>query len=405
MRGIYQHLDLILFFTVCALILFGLAEVSSVSAYESFKLSSQKLGLDCGIESTINCNNFYLKRQFFHVIIAFIALFVVFLFPLSFWHKMAPLFFFIGLCLLFLLFTKYGITLKGATGWLDIPGLPSIQPVEIVKITLILYLARWLEKRQEVVRSLEEGFLPYSFIVGLVVVLLALQPDFGAILVIVPSVFAMYFLAGARLTHLIVSFIIISFVALFLLSNVDHIKKRWEAFINPEVDKEQLGSRWQVQQSLIAVGSGGLWGVGISQSTQRFGFLPEVQSDTIFAAISEELGFVRVIFFILGGYILFTWRGLRIAGNSGSRFGFLVAAGITIMITLQVIINIMVTIHLLPLTGITLPFMSYGGSSLIISAAAVGILLRISQKNTPQTQILSSIMNKKRKRVSSKKYR
>lgn len=359
------------------LIVFGLAMISSVSVYESFKLS-EKLGLDCA-DAAVNCNNFYLKRQSIHAMLGLVLMMICSMVPLSLWYTVSGPLFALGLCLLLLLFTPLGITLQGATGWLNIPGLPSIQPVELVKIALILYLARWLERRQEHVRSLSEGFFPYMIIVGLVVVLLALQPDFGSILVIVPTAFAIYFIAGASIRHLAISTAAVMSVALVLLSSVDHIRRRWEIFLNPEADETGLGAAWQVKQSLIAIGSGGWWGVGLGQSTQRFGFLPEVQGDTVFAAMAEELGLLRLVIFILGAYVLFAYRAYRIALDSNSRFGFLVAVGIGTWIIFQTLVNIGVNANLIPLTGITLPFISYGGSSLLALCVGVGILLGISR--------------------------
>jgi cell division protein FtsW len=306
--------------------------------------------------------------------------------PFTFWRKAAPFVFFVSIVLLLILFTHLGVNYKGATGWLNIPFLPSIQPVEIAKIGVVLYFARWLERRKEDLQSLENGFFPFLFILGIVVLLLILQPDFGSVLVVVPIAVVMYYIAGAKLTHLISGFIVAVLVTVMVVATVPHVRNRFSVFIDPSVDPKSRNIGWQIQQASIAIGSGGWLGAGFGKSIQKFGYLPEVQGDTIFSAMAEELGYVRM-FLLLCAYLFIAYRGYRIAKNAPNRFSSLVAVGITTWFVWQSLVNIAVNIQLMPLTGITLPFISYGGSSLTTLLVAAGILLNISRYAGKETVV------------------
>ncbi len=246
-----------------------------------------------------------------------------------------------------------------------------------------------MEKREQEVRTFQGGFVPFLILLGVTTFPIALQPDFGAVLVIGMIAVCMFFIAGGNLTHIFGGGMIITFLLslTFLTATCNenqrdklcYIKERFEAFSNPNVE-----SNYQVQQSLITTGSGELWGVGIGRSRQSWGHLPEAQSDTIFAVAAEELGFFRVILLILL-FAIISWRGFRIAERAEDRFSKLVATGITAWIVFQALINIYVTLSLFPVTGINLPFISYGGTSLLTLVFISGILLQISLTQNEET--------------------
>lgn len=233
-----------------------------------------------------------------------------------------------------------------------------------------------MEKRQELVRSFQYGFIPFTVLLSIVILLLAIQPDFGSVLVVVAIAASMFLVAGGSLVHIGLGAFFSSALALPIILFVDHVRTRFMTFINPDLDP--LGAGFQIKQALIAIGNGGLFGVGFGKSIQKFGYLPEVQSDTIFAAAAEELGFVRIIFLVIA-YSIIAYRGYHIAGNAKDRFSMLVAVGITTWFTFQAIINIGVVLAIMPNTGITLPFVSYGGTSLVLNMLSAGILLNISR--------------------------
>jgi cell division protein FtsW len=208
------------------------------------------------------------------------------------------------------------------------------------------------------------------------VVLLAMQPDFGSVLVIAVIAASMFFAAGGSPVHIMGGALMAAAMAYPIIMSKEYIRNRFLTFLNPELDPLKIG--FQIKQALIAIGSGGLFGVGFGKSIQKFGYLPEVQGDTIFAAAAEELGFIRICF-LVAAYIFIAYRGYRIAGNAQDRFSMLIATGITSWFAFQAIINMGVNLAILPLTGLTLPFISYGGSSLMVTMLAAGILLNISR--------------------------
>ena len=247
-----------------------------------------------------------------------------------------------------------------------------------MKIGIILYLARWLEVRKKEVQTIENGLIPFGLIVGAVVLLLGLQPDYGSVLIILPVTIAMFFVSGGRMKHLATMFGAGSVLATIVVMTVPYINNRFHVFLNPDIDPASRNVGWQIQQALIAIGSGGWFGLGVGKSIQKFGYLPEVQGDTIFSAMAEELGFIR-IFMVIGAYLFIAYRGFKIADRTEDRYYKLVATGITTWIVWQAFVNILVNVKLFPLTGITLPFISYGGSSLTTLLIAVGILINISR--------------------------
>jgi cell division protein FtsW len=368
------QIDTPLAITIFCLLIFGIIMISSVSVYESYQLTSNMV--DQGLMDKPS-NSFYLWRHFARALLSIpIWIFGIY-FPLKYWKKAAlPLFIITIILLVALFFPGVGANYGTSTSWIDLPFLPSVQPAEIAKLSLIFYLAVWMEKRQELVQSFQYGFIPFTVLLSAVVILLAMQPDFGSVLVIAVIAGTMFYAAGGSLLHISGGGLLAALMAYPIIMSKEYIRNRFLSFLNPELDPLNIG--FQIKQALIAIGSGGLFGVGFGKSIQKFGYLPEVQGDTIFAAAAEELGFFRITFLVVA-YIIIAYRGYRIASHARDRFSMLIAVGITSWLVFQAIINMGVNLAILPLTGLTLPFISYGGSSLLITMLAAGILLNISR--------------------------
>lgn len=367
-------IDLPLAIVVFSLLLFGIIMISSVSVYESYQLTSTMVAQGLIDEPS---NSFYLWRHFWRAVISIPLWIFAIYFPLKYWKKIALPFFVITIILLFALFLPgIGANYGTSTSWINLPFIPSIQPAEIAKLSLIFYLAVWMEKRQELVRSFQYGFIPFTILLSSVVILLAMQPDFGSVLVIAVIAASMFFAAGGSPLHIITGAFLAAVMAYPIIMSREYIRNRFLTFLNPELDPLNIG--FQIKQALIAIGSGGVFGVGFGKSIQKFGYLPEVQGDTIFAAAAEELGFIRITFLVLA-YAFIAYRGYYIASRAKDRFSMLIAVGITSWFAFQAVINMGVNLAILPLTGLTLPFVSYGGSSLLVNMLAAGILLNISR--------------------------
>jgi len=347
-----RRMDLLLLGITIVLTLFGLAMIASVSVFESYQLTERMVSQ--GLRE-VSSNSFYLWRSFTHVLVGLIAMGCTMVIPYRLWEKLAlPLF----VATLFLLVAVFipGIRAEYGTAhsWLRV-GPFSLQPSEVLKLTLIFYMAVWLQKREQLISTLKEGFVPFAILITISTMLVALQPDLGSFLVLSSIAVFMFFIAGGNILHVLLGGAIAAIMGLPIILSQEYIRNRFRAFLQPEnaAITETIG--FQVKQALIAIGSGGIFGVGYGKSIQKFGYLPEVQADTIFAAMAEELGFLRLLI-ILTMYGTFVVRGYRIAQGAPDRFGALVAMGITTWVASQAIINIAVNTALFPLTGITLPF-------------------------------------------------
>jgi cell division protein FtsW len=253
----------------------------------------------------------------------------------------------------------------------------SFQPSEFAKLALIIFLAYFLEKKGDRMETFSKGFLPVLIISGTMISLVMIQPDFGVALFLAAIVLVLLFVGGARVSYLSGSILASIPVVYLLISQVDYRYNRILGFLKPWEDSSR--SSFQIVQSLLALGSGGLFGTGLGGGSQKLFFLPAPHTDFIFSVIGEELGMVGATI-TLGLFALFTIRGIRIALLAEDPFGTFLALGITAMISMQAIINMGVVLGLLPTKGLTLPFISYGGTSLLINAMGVGILLNISSK-------------------------
>lgn len=379
----FRRMDLLLFGIVTVLVLFGLAMIASVSVFESYQIT-QRLVAQGLRENT--SNSFYLLRSFLHVIIGFGAMFFTMVIPYRLWERLAMPLFLATLILLLMVFLP-GISADYGTAhsWLRL-GPFSLQPSEFLKMTLIFYMALWLQKREQLIGTWKEGFIPFAILLSLSTILVAMQPDLGSFLVLTSIAVVMFFVAGGNIFHVILGGAIAAVMGLPIILQKQYIKNRFRAFLSPDDPSISETIGFQIKQALIAIGSGGFFGLGYGKSIQKFGYLPEVQSDTIFAAMAEELGFMRLMI-ILSMYAIFVHRGYRTALEAPDRFGFLVATGVTTWVAAQTLLNIAVNLSLFPLTGITMPFISYGGSSLVSLLLATGILLNISMHSTEAASV------------------
>lgn len=299
--------------------------------------------------------------------------------PMQQWKKYAPLLFMVSIILLVLvLIPPFGQKINGARRWIHIGSL-SFQPSEFTKIAFILYLSAWMSGRKKELTSFTRGFLPFAILTGVVCLLIMLQPNLSTTAIIATIGLVMYFLGGGKVSHLAIG--CISALLIFsLLVLSGYRRDRVMTFFNPGSDEHSTG--YQIKQSLIAIGSGGFFGRGLGLSRQKFQYLPEPAGDAIFAIFAEEMGLLGSVL-LLSVFFWLISRGMLAAARTKDFFSQLVALGIVTMVSLQVIINIAALSGLMPLTGIPLPFMSYGGTALAILLFEMGLLLQISRKHTP----------------------
>ncbi|MCX6817195.1 MAG: putative lipid II flippase FtsW [Candidatus Beckwithbacteria bacterium] len=346
--------DLTLLVLVIGISLFGLIMVYNASVMEAWQLFSDKYH--------------FLKLQSLWLVIGLFFMLVMTYIPLELVKKSAPVLLIINLVLLIaVLIPGIGSQALGARRWLNL-GPFSPQPTEITKLSLSIYLAAWLMK--------ERSFWHYLLILALVLGLIMLQPDLGTAIVVVFSSISVYYISGANLFKLFILGIGGGLSGIGLIFSSSYRKERLLTFLNPAHDP--LGSSYHIRQALIAIGSGGLFGLGLGQSRQKYQFLPQVTTDSIFAVIAEELGFIGAAVVIILLFVII-FHSFKIARDSSDNFSRLLAAGIASWLAIQVVINLAAMLSLLPLTGVPLPFISYGGSSLIITLTGIGLLLNISR--------------------------
>lgn len=319
---------------------------------------------------------FFVKRQLLFAGLGTAVMFFMMQVDYWTWRKWAkPILLICFVLLILVLIPGIGQWRNGSRSWIGV-GAFSIQPSEFIKMAMIVFLAKFLSEKQRYITTIKKGLFPSLSLVFLAFGLIMLQPDLGTGTVMVGTCILMIFVSGARITHF--SFLGMIGIAGFvvLVISAPYRMKRITSFMDPWQDP--LNSGFQIIQSLYAIGPGGLFGLGLGESRQAFFYLPEPQTDFIFAILAEELGFIGGSFVILL-FALLLWRGIRIALGAPDLFGSFLAVGIIAMIAIQVMINIGVVTGLMPVTGITLPFFSYGGSSLTLMLMAVGVLLNISR--------------------------
>jgi cell division protein FtsW len=321
--------------------------------------------------------SYFLARQMVWALLGLVAMAIAAQINYRFWRRISlPIFAVALVGLVAVLIPQLGRTEFGAQRWLAIGPLPAFQPSEFAKLAVAMYFSDWLARKGSKVRDLAYGAVPFAIVLGILVGLVLLQPDLGTTIVIVAIAVSIYFIAGANLLHLAFGMALGAVGLVVAITSAGYRSQRFAAFLDPHSDP--LGIGWHIIQTQIALGSGGLFGRGLGASRQKFYYLPSAPTDTIFAIIGEELGFVGAVVVILL-FALLAYCGARIALQCRDLFGTLLAAGITTWLATQVLINIAVVAGVLPFTGIPLPLVSLGGSSLVISLAAVGILLSIAR--------------------------
>ncbi len=364
-----HHVDYVIAITVAILLAVGLVMMYSISPILSHKLLGH------------TDRNFYFLNQLKYVAIGVAVWIAATAIPYPQWRKWAPRLLMVAVvALIALLIPGLAQSSHGATRWIQV-GPISVQPAEILKISLIMYLALWFERRKDDVRSFMDGVVPFSIMVGLACfVIVVMQRDMGTMMVLVLAAIGMYYAAGMRLRHLgmmLAGCAVAGWAAIVLFP---HRMERMATFFDPRCHdpKYALDASMHICQALLGVGSGGLFGRGLGHSIQVYGYLPEAANDSIFAIIAEEFGMIgsMAIIFLFG---LLVYRGLKVAKAAPDAFSRLAATGISLWMLFQAIINIGAMVSIVPLTGIPLPFISYGGTSLVISLLGMGILLNISK--------------------------
>ncbi len=320
---------------------------------------------------------YFLKKQALFAGVGFVLMIFALFFPYTILRRLAyPILILAILLLAAVLIPGIGYRAGGAMRWLRIQSF-SFQPSEVAKLGLIIFLAYFLTKKDEKIRSFSFGFLPTVLLSGLVVVLVAKEPDLGAAVFLSVIVFLLLFVSGARVIYIAGALLLAVPVTYYLLTNFGYRYRRLMSFIRPWEDP--TGTSFQIIQSFLSFGSGGLFGLGLGEGRQKLFFLPAPHTDFIFSVIGEELGLVGAMVVVLL-FFVFTVRGIQIGLSLDDRFGAYLALGITLMISLQAVINMAVVLGLLPTKGLTLPFISYGGTSLVTNLIGVGILLHLSTR-------------------------
>lgn len=316
-------------------------------------------------------DRYYLFRQhIFGLVVGWIAFFAGLIIPARFWIRISPFAFLLGLALLILVFVPgIGLNLNGASRWLSIGGI-TIQPVEFVKFSLIAYLAAWLPKQKDLI--------PFLIVVAIPSLLLILQPDLGSLLVTFSIATGLYFVAGGNLKQLGILALISLPLLLIAVVTSPYRMQRVLTFFNPESDP--LGSSYHVRQIVLALGRGGIFGQGLGNSTQRFSYIPEASTDSIFAIVAEETGYLGSLL-IISMFIVLLISFFKLVNRTNNSVEIkLLGNGLAIWITAQTLLNLSAVVALVPLTGVPLPFFSYGRTALIMILFATGVILNTGKK-------------------------
>lgn len=354
-----KKIDLVLLTTVVSLSLFGLLMIYEASSFIAFRDFGDKYH--------------YIKEQFQWIIVGLFGLSAFSLFDYRKLYMFSLPILVVAMVLLILVFVPgIGVFALGARRWIS-AGLFVIQPAEFVKLALAIYLSAWFSRK-------EKGrFIAFLLLIGLVLFLIMLEPDMGTASIVLFEALVVYFLSGASVFPLLFLFPIIALIGSILIKLAPYRLERLTTFFSATQSLET--SSYHVKQILIAFGMGGLTGVGLGNSLQKYAYLPENTTDSIFAIIAEEFGFIGASLLIIF-FVIVVWRGFLISGRARDTFGKLLAGAITSFLGIQVVINLAAQTILIPLTGVPLPFISYGGSSLIVDLCAIGILLNISKQST-----------------------
>ncbi len=373
----------LIFLCTLALLTIGIVMVTSSSAAIAAR-EANKVQMETAVPSggadriqLTTHSYYYTKRQVGWALISILALFAAYRIDYDRYKKWAkPMLIGSFVCLVLVLIPGIGRERNGAHRWLGW-GAVQIQASELAKLALIIFMAKKLEDHRNQLRSFTKGFLPPLVILGAFLAVIFVEPDFGSAVVIALIVGSMWVVAGMRLVH--IATLAVAAMPLMVIAIVAYPwrLRRLMAFLNPMDDIH--GKSWQLYQSLISVGSGGVWGLGLGNGPQKYLFLSEAYTDFIFAVICEELGMIGAVG-VIALYGFFVIQGYRVAKKCADMYGTLLATGITVMISIQAFINMFVVTGLVPTKGLTLPLISYGGSSLLINMIAIGILMNLSKE-------------------------
>jgi cell division protein FtsW len=324
----------------------------------------------------------YLVRHLISIALGLVGMTCALRIPLERWSRHAYLLLGITLLLLVALFVpRVGHRVNGAVRWIPL-GLFNFQPAELAKLSVVVYLAHSMAKKREKLRSFSIGFLPHMLVTGIVVMLVLLQPDFGTALIIFATLGLMLFVAGARISYLVLALLLALPVGVHYVSHHPHAWARLLVFLNPEAYRSNIG--YQVWESILSFGSGGPFGLGLGEGREKLYFLPEAHTDFIFSVIGEELGFLGALL-VIGLFGVLVASGLRVAARAKTRFAIFLAFGISAWFGVQAATNMAVVMALIPTKGLTLPLVSFGGSSMLVTLTAIGILLRITAEERART--------------------
>lgn len=359
----FYKIDFFLLSLVLVLVLGGLILVYSASSFKA--------------QTTYNDSHFFLKKHLLRVVLGLLLMLLAMHIDYHFIQRIAPIIFLVAFFLLiYVLIKPSASAIKGTRRWIEIFGF-NFQPSEFAKFALIILLSVFLSRKEEVLDSFAEGLLPAILFIGLIVVPVLIEPNMGTATLILVIAISLLIISGAKSRHmLIIGLSALAMMTLFM-RNIGYQKARLLMYLNSLRGIEK--PVWQVKQSLISLGNGGFAGVGLGNSKQKLHFLPQPFTDFIYSILGEELGFIGATFVALLFLILFL-RAIRIAMNAPDRAGMFLAIGIAISITYYFLFNAGVAANLFPISGIPMPFLSYGGSSLIMNLIAIGVLLNISSQ-------------------------
>ena len=359
------RVDAVLLFVVLALVAFGVVMVYSASAVYAQAKTGDPF--------------FFFKRQLFNAVLGIAALAAGMRIGTQRLVSLAyPMLMASAVLLVLVLVPGLGTRVGGSTRWIRL-GVMNFQPGEMAKIAFVIYLACSLTRKKERIRAFSVGFLPHLLVCGLLLLLLLGQPDFGTAATLTSILFFMLYVAGTRLSYIAVAALAALPMAYGLIAGSEYRMRRLLAFMDPWSHRFDIG--YQISESLMSFGSGGIFGAGLGEGKHKLFYLPAAHTDFIYSQVGEELGMVGAVLVMLA-FGLIVWRGMRAAWRAPDLFGTYVAFGLTLLIGLQTLINLGVVTGLLPTKGLTLPFISYGGSSMICNMFAVGVLLDISAQGT-----------------------
>lgn len=357
-KGLAKKVDYPLIITLASLLLIGLMMICS----SSFDFGYMELGKQ---------PTYFFGKQIIWVLVGTAALIVMMNIEYHTWRRFSiPIM--AGTLFLLILVLFVGSKRLGAVSFLY-EG--SIQPSELCKLTLVIYIADWLSSKGEKIRMVTYGLIPFAILIGVVAGLIVMQPDFGTAIIIVITAVAMFFIAGADVLQLAIGLAVGGPTFALLILRSGHALQRIKEYLDA-LRGAQFS--YHIQQNLLAILTGRIFGVGLGNGTHKLGTLPLAHSDSIFAVLAEELGLIGCLL-VIGLFAALAYRGLKIALEAPDDFGTMLAVGITCWLVFQALVNIAVTTNVMPLTGLPLPFISYGGSSLVVSMAGVGLLLSISK--------------------------